>query len=49
MPGQAREFAPGASFVVPGGFAGIWENLGRVRKVYAVTALRAPGTPAQTR
>jgi len=38
--GQAREFGPGASFVVPGGFRGIWENLGRVRKVYAVTALR---------
>jgi hypothetical protein len=40
--GTVREFAPGASFVVPGGFEGIWENLGRVRKIYAVTSLRLP-------
>lgn len=40
--GQVCEFASGASFVVPGGFRGTWENLGRVRKVYAVTALRDP-------
>jgi uncharacterized cupin superfamily protein len=38
--GRTREFAAGASFVVPGGFRGVWENIGRVRKVYAVTALR---------
>jgi uncharacterized cupin superfamily protein len=45
--GRVREFAPGASFVVPGGFRGVWENLGRVRKVYAVTALRpVPDEPA---
>jgi len=43
--GQVREFAPGASFVVPGGFCGVWENLGRVRKVYAVTALRPGANP----
>jgi hypothetical protein len=40
--GKVSEFGPGASFVVPGGFRGIWENLGRVRKVYAVTSLREP-------
>jgi uncharacterized cupin superfamily protein len=45
--GTVREFAPGASFVVPGGFCGIWENLGRVRKVYAVTALRVAGEREQ--
>jgi uncharacterized cupin superfamily protein len=39
--GRVREFGPGDSFVVPGGFTGIWENLTRVRKVYAVTSLRA--------
>lgn len=40
--GNVREFAPGASFVVPGGFTGTWENLTRVRKVYAIGTLRAP-------
>jgi len=34
--GRACEFGPGASFVVPGGFTGVWENLTRVRKVYAL-------------
>ena len=43
--GQVREFAPGATFIVPGGFRGVWENLGRVRKVYALTTLRAPDAP----
>ena len=41
--GRAQEFAPGDTFVVPGGFAGIWENLTRVRKVYAVGTLQAGG------
>jgi uncharacterized cupin superfamily protein len=40
--GAVREFGIGDSFVVPGGFTGIWENLGRVRKIYAVTSLRPP-------
>lgn len=40
--GAVQEFGPGASFVVPGGFAGVWENLTRVRKVYAITALHGP-------
>lgn len=43
--GVAREFAAGASFVVPGGFAGIWENLTRVRKVYAIGTLRVAAPP----
>jgi len=41
--GTVREFAAGATFVVPGGFAGIWENLTRVRKVYAIGTLQAHG------
>jgi hypothetical protein len=41
--GTARDFGPGATFVVPGGFRGIWENLERVRKVYAVTSLHEGG------
>jgi len=44
--GRAQEFAPGATFVVPGGFIGVWENLTRVRKVYAVGTLQA-GEPAR--
>jgi uncharacterized cupin superfamily protein len=45
--GTVCEFAAGASFVVPGGFVGIWENIGRVRKVYALGTLRAePAHPA---
>ena len=43
--GRVREFAAGATFVVPGGFSGIWENVTRVRKVYAIGTLRA-GTGA---
>lgn len=38
--GVAREFGPGASFVVPGGFTGVWENLTRVRKAYAIGMLK---------
>jgi uncharacterized cupin superfamily protein len=40
--GQQREFSAGAIFVVPGGFTGIWENVTRVRKVYAIGTLRTP-------
>ncbi|HYA77028.1 MAG TPA: cupin domain-containing protein [Burkholderiaceae bacterium] len=51
--GRAQEFSPGATFVVPGGFVGVWENLTRVRKVYAIATLRigtpaSQGTPRQT-
>lgn len=40
--GRIQEFGPGSSFVVPGGFTGTWENLERVKKIYAVTSLRSP-------
>jgi len=40
--GLVREFSAGATFVVPGGFAGIWENVTRVRKIYAIGTLQAP-------
>jgi len=40
--GLRREFCAGATFVVPGGFTGIWENVTRVRKVYAIGTLRPP-------
>jgi len=46
--GSVCEFSAGASFVVPGGYAGIWENLTRVRKIYAIGTLQAlPGVPAK--
>ena len=38
--GTVREFAAGATFVVPGGFTGTWENLTQVRKIYAIGMLR---------
>ena len=38
--GSAQEFRAGDAFVVPGGFEGIWENHTRVRKHYAIMALR---------
>ena len=41
--GLQREFSAGATFVVPGGFTGIWENVTRVRKIYAIGTLQAPG------
>lgn len=34
--GEAREYGPGESFVVPRGFAGVWETLEPVRKIYAI-------------
>jgi uncharacterized cupin superfamily protein len=40
--GRQREFSAGATFVVPGGFTGIWENVTRVRKVYAIGTLQVP-------
>jgi len=39
--GAVREFAAGDTFVVPGGYTGIWENLTRVRKTYAIGLLHA--------
>jgi uncharacterized cupin superfamily protein len=38
--GSVSEFAAGDAFVVPGGFTGIWENIGRVRKHYAIMHLK---------
>ena len=38
--GAAQEFRVGDAFVVPGGFTGIWENHTRVRKHYAIMALK---------
>jgi uncharacterized cupin superfamily protein len=40
--GHQREFSAGATFVVPGGFTGIWENVTRVRKIYAIGTLQVP-------
>lgn len=34
--GLTREFAPGASFVVPAGFEGTWEVLESARKLYVI-------------
>ncbi len=45
--GVVREFAAGQSFVVPGGFVGIWENCTRVRKVYAIALLQEPASAGQ--
>lgn len=38
--GTARRFKAGDAFVVPGGFTGIWHNLTRVRKHYAIMLLK---------
>ena len=35
-PGGAVEFGPGDAFVIEGGFAGTWESIGRVTKLYAI-------------
>lgn len=34
--GGAVEFGPGDAFVIEGGFAGTWESIGRVSKLYAI-------------
>ena len=38
--GHRTELSAGDAFVVPGGFEGTWENHGRVRKLYAIMALK---------
>jgi uncharacterized cupin superfamily protein len=38
--GCVRELSTGDAFVIPGGFTGIWENIGRVRKHYAIMHLK---------
>jgi hypothetical protein len=35
-PDGAAEFGPGDAFVIAGGFAGTWESVGRVTKLYAI-------------
>ncbi len=42
--GSMHEFKAGDAFVVPGGFTGIWENHGRVRKHFAILLLAAPSS-----
>ena len=42
--GQVQHFRAGDAFVVPGGFEGIWENRTRVRKQYAIMALKSQGS-----
>ena len=39
--GIAETFGPGDSFVIPQGFAGTWETLETLRKVYAIYAVPA--------
>ena len=34
--GGAREFGPGDSFLIPGGFEGVWETVEPLRKVYMI-------------
>ena len=34
--GGVREFGPGDSFVIPGGFEGTWETLESLRKLYVI-------------
>jgi hypothetical protein len=34
--GASREFGPGSAFVIPAGFAGIWETLEPVKKIYTI-------------
>jgi uncharacterized cupin superfamily protein len=42
--GQVQHFRAGDAFVVPGGFEGVWENRTRVRKHYAIMALKPHGS-----
>jgi hypothetical protein len=34
--GASETFGPGEAFVVEPGFTGLWENIGRVTKIYAI-------------
>ena len=43
--GIAEIFGPGDAFVIPKGFAGTWETLEKLRKVYAIYAV-PPASPA---
>ncbi len=37
---EGRRFEKGDAFVIPGGFRGIWRNIGTVRKYYATMNLK---------
>ncbi len=39
--GTAREFGPGAAFVIPAGFEGVWETLEPVKKIYCIWQAKA--------
>jgi len=41
--GTVHELHAGDAFVVPGGYTGVWENLTRVRKHYAIMLLKEVG------
>lgn len=34
--GASKEFGPGQGFVIPAGFAGVWETLEPVKKIYTI-------------
>lgn len=34
--GSSAEYGPGAAFVVPRGFTGVWETIEACRKIYAI-------------
>jgi uncharacterized protein len=34
--GAAKEFGPGSAFVIPAGFAGVWDTLEPVKKIYTI-------------
>lgn len=36
--GATHEFGPGDAFVIPGGFAGVWETLSALRKLYVIVS-----------
>jgi uncharacterized cupin superfamily protein len=38
--GAVTELSAGDAFVIPGGFNGTWENIGQVRKHYAIMHLK---------
>jgi uncharacterized cupin superfamily protein len=39
--GASKEFGPGSAFVIPAGFAGVWDTLEPVKKIYTIWQPRA--------
>lgn len=39
--GEYREFSAGDSFVIPGGFIGVWETLQPLKKLYVIAKVRS--------